>query len=153
MILKSKSSKPTHQELPLSPRRSDGFRNLSASENYLNRRTFLWNTFSMSGQGNKYCHRFPPILFTDQTIEMRDNTASSSGWSFFSPAPQSQPRALLHMSRRKIKSSRDPWSKIVSDWFQQKTIKEFLIGPFKFAQERLNIRCVWCVSGFFPCNV
>ena len=41
MILKSKSSKPTHQELPLSPRRSDGFRNLSASENYLNRRTFL----------------------------------------------------------------------------------------------------------------
>ena len=102
---------------------------------------------------NKYCHRFPPILFTDQTIEMRDNTASSSARSFFSPAPQSQPRALLHMSRRKIKSSRDPWSKIVSDWFQQKTIKEFLIGPFKFAQERLNIRCVWCVSGFFPCNV
>ena len=34
------------------------------------------------------------------------------------------------------------WSKIVSDWFQQKTIKVFLIGPFKFSREWLNARGV-----------
>ena len=43
-----------------------------------------------------------------------------------------------------------PWSKIVSDWFQQKTIKVFLIGPFKFVRERLNVRRVWRVSELFP---
>ena len=42
----------------------------------------------------------------------------------------------------------EPWSKIVSDWFQQKTIKVILIGPFKFARERLNVWRVWGVSGF-----
>ena len=40
-----------------------------------------------------------------------------------------------------------------SDWFQQKTIKVFLIGPFKFARGQLNVRRVWRVSGFFPRNV
>ena len=37
--------------------------------------------------------------------------------------------------------------------FSKKTIKVFLIGPFKFARERLNVRRVWRVSGFFPKNV
>ena len=45
------------------------------------------------------------------------------------------------------------WSKIVSDCFQQKTIKVFLIGPFKFAREQLNVRRAWRVSGFLPRNV
>ena len=54
------------------------------------------------------------------------------------------------MYRRKSKSSGEPWSKIVSDWFRQKkTIKVFLIRPFKFAWERLNVRRVWRVSGIF----
>ena len=54
---------------------------------------------------------------------------------------------------RGIKSSGEPWSKIVSDSFQQKTINVFLIGPFKFARERLNVRHIWLVSGrFFPRN-
>ena len=54
---------------------------------------------------------------------------------------------------RGIKSSGEPWSKIVSDPFQQKTINVFLIGPFKFARERLNVRRIWLVSGrFFPRN-
>ena len=44
----------------------------------------------------------------------------------------------------------NPGARFVSDWFQQKTIKVFLIGLFKFARERLNVRCVWRVSGFFP---
>ena len=65
------------------------------------------------------------------------------------PVKQSRPRALLRMQRRQIKSSGEPWRKIVSDWFQQKTIKVFLIGPFKFARERLNVWRVWRVSGFF----
>ena len=52
-----------------------------------------------------------------------------------------------------MKSSREPWSKIVSDWFQQKTMKVFLIVPFKFARERLNVRRLWRVIGFFPRNV
>ena len=53
-----------------------------------------------------------------------------------------------------MESSGEPWSKIASDWFQQKTIKKvFLIGPFKFTQERLNVRRAWRVSGFFPSNV
>ena len=65
----------------------------------------------------------------------------------------STPRALLRMTRREIESSGEPWSKIVSDCFQQKTIKVFLIGPFKFAWERLNVRRAWRVSGFFPRNV
>ena len=47
-----------------------------------------------------------------------------------------------------MKSPGEPWNKIVSDWFQQKTIKVFLIGPFKFARERVNVRRVWRVSGF-----
>ena len=34
--------------------------------------------------------------------------------------------------------------------FSKKTIKVFLIGLFKFARERLNVRRVWRVSGFFP---
>ena len=50
-------------------------------------------------------------------------------------------------------SSGEPWSKIVSDWFQRKTKKVFLIGPFKFARERLNVQRVWRVSRFFPRNV
>ena len=65
---------------------------------------------------------------------------------------QSRPRALLRMWRREIKSSGEPWSRIVSDWFQQKK-KVFLIGPFKFARERLNVLRVWRVSGVFPRNV
>ena len=44
----------------------------------------------------------------------------------------------------------NPGVRFVSDWFQQKTIKVFLIGLFKFARERLNVRRVWRVSGFFP---
>ena len=52
-----------------------------------------------------------------------------------------------------MKSPGEPWNKIVSDWFQQKTIKVLLIGPFKFARERVNVRRVWRVSGFFPGNV
>ena len=57
------------------------------------------------------------------------------------------------MKRREITSSEEPWSKIVSDWFQQKTVKVFLIGAFIFALERLNVRRVWRVSVFFPRNV
>ena len=44
----------------------------------------------------------------------------------------------------------NPGARFVSDWFQQKTMKVFLIGLFKFARERLNVRRVWRVSGFFP---
>ena len=29
----------------------------------------------------------------------------------------------------------------------------YLIGPFKFARERVNLRRVWRMSGFFPANV
>ena len=77
-----------------------------------------------------------------------------TSWAiFFFSAGQSPPRALRCMQRREIKSSGEPWSKIVSDWFQQKTIKVFLIGPFKFARERLNVRRVWRASGFFTRNV
>ena len=47
------------------------------------------------------------------------------------------------------KSSGEPWNEIVSDWFQQKkTIKVFLIGPFKLALEQVNVRRVWRVCGF-----
>ena len=28
----------------------------------------------------------------------------------------------------------------------------YLIGPFKFTQERVNVRLVWRVSGIFPGN-
>ena len=52
-----------------------------------------------------------------------------------------------------IKSSGEPWSEIVSDWFQKETIEVFLIGPFKFPRERLKVRRVWRVSGVFPRNV
>jgi len=61
--------------------------------------------------------------------------------------PNLDPRALLSASRQGGKSSGKPWSKIVSEWFQQKTIREFLIGPFKFARKRLNVWRVWHVSG------
>ena len=49
----------------------------------------------------------------------------------------------------------NPGARIVSNWFQQKTIKVFLIGLFKFERERLNVnvRRVWRVSGFFPRHV
>ena len=61
--------------------------------------------------------------------------------------PNLDPRALLGAWRLGRKSSGEPWSKIASDWFQQKTIKEFLIGPFKFARKRLNVWRVWHVTG------
>ena len=61
--------------------------------------------------------------------------------------PNLDPRALLGAWRPGRKSSWEPWSKIVSGWFQQKTIKEFLIGPFKFARKRLNVWRVWYVTG------
>ena len=57
------------------------------------------------------------------------------------------------MSRREIKNSWEPWNKIVSDWFEQKTINVYLIGPFKFAREHLNVWRVWRVSGFSPRGV
>ena len=57
------------------------------------------------------------------------------------------PRALLAW-RPGTKSSGEPWNKIVSDWFQQKTIKLLSIGPFKFAREWVNVRRVWRVSAF-----
>ena len=41
----------------------------------------------------------------------------------------------------------NPGARIVSNWFQQKTIKVFLIGLFKFERERLNMRRVWRVRG------
>ena len=44
----------------------------------------------------------------------------------------------------------NPGARFVSDWFQQKTIKVFLIGLFKCARERLNVRRVWRGGGFFP---
>ena len=47
----------------------------------------------------------------------------------------------------------NPGARIVSNWFQQKTIKVFLIGLFKFERERLNVRRVWRVSWFFPRHV
>ena len=34
--------------------------------------------------------------------------------------------------------------------FSKKTIKVFLIGPLKFARERLNVQRVWRVRGFSP---
>ena len=49
-------------------------------------------------------------------------------------------------------SSGEPWSKIVSEWKKVKT-KVFLISPFKFARQLLNVRSVWRVRGFFPINV
>ena len=60
---------------------------------------------------------------------------------------------LFSALRSGRKSSGEPWNKIVSDWFQQKTINVFLIGPFKFARARVNVWRVWRVSGFFPRNV
>ena len=47
----------------------------------------------------------------------------------------------------------NPGARFVSDWFQLKTIKVFLIGLFKFARERLNVRRVWRVSGFFSLDM
>ena len=47
----------------------------------------------------------------------------------------------------------NPGARFVSDWFQQKTITVFLIGLFKFARERLNVRRVWRVSGFFSLDM
>ena len=39
---------------------------------------------------------------------------------------------------------------MVSDWFQLKTIKVFLIGLFKCARERLNVRRVSVFNGTHP---
>ena len=69
------------------------------------------------------------------------------------PSPISTQSTSAHLEERAIKSSGDPWNKIVSDLFQQKTIKVLLIDPFKFARERLNVRRVWLEIGFFPINI
>ena len=61
------------------------------------------------------------------------------------------PRAFLRMTNKE----EELWGTLEqvrlspSDWFQQKTIKLFLTGPFKFARERVDVRRVWRVSGFF----
>ena len=65
----------------------------------------------------------------------------------------SDPRRCTKGSRplgTRLRALGNPGARFVSDWFQQKTIKVFLIGLFKFARERLNVRRVWRVSGFFP---
>ena len=65
----------------------------------------------------------------------------------------SRPQSSSAHYGRGGKSSGKPWNKIVSHWFQQKTINVFLIGSFKFARERVYVRRVWRVSEFFPRNV
>ena len=64
------------------------------------------------------------------------------------PVTQSRPRALLRMYRREIKNSGNPGARLSLIGFSKKTIKVILIGPFKFARERLNVWRVWGVSGF-----
>ena len=56
------------------------------------------------------------------------------------------PRALLRMTAREEELS-GTLEQDFSDWFQKKIIKAFLIGPFKFVRERVNVRHVWRVSG------
>ena len=63
---------------------------------------------------------------------------------------QSRPRALLRMQKREIKSSGETWSKIVSDWFQQKNNKSVSDQSIQVCTRRLNMRRV---SGFFLRNV
>ena len=69
-----------------------------------------------------------------------------------------------HQSRPQDTSAHDEerdrelWGTLEQDLpligFSKKTIKKvFLIGPFKFARERLNVRRAWRVSGFFPRDV
>ena len=48
---------------------------------------------------------------------------------------------------------RNPAARLSLIGFKKKTIKVFLIGPFKFAREQSNVWRVWRVSGFFPRNV
>ena len=58
------------------------------------------------------------------------------------PVKQSRPRALGN-----------PGTGLSLIDFNKKTIKVFLIGPFKFAREQLNVWRVWRVSRFFLRNV
>ena len=57
------------------------------------------------------------------------------------------------MTAREGRALGGTWSKAISDWigFNKKTIN--LIGSFKFARERVNLRQVWRMSGSFPGNV
>ena len=64
------------------------------------------------------------------------------------------PRALVRMTAKE----EELWGTLEQNFlsmigFSKKTIKVFLIGPFRFARERVNVRRVWRVSGFFPRNV
>ena len=82
------------------------------------------------------------ILFFSDVVAPLSSTGSKLDPELFCACRGERSRALGN-----------PGGKIVSDWFQQKTIKVFLIGLFKFARGRLNVRRVWRVSGFFPRHV
>ena len=47
----------------------------------------------------------------------------------------------------------NPGARLSLIGFREKTIEVFLNGQFKFARERLNVRRVWRLNGFFPRNV
>ena len=60
-----------------------------------------------------------------------------------------EPRALLSMTAREGRALENPETRLSLIGFSKKTctINVYLIGPFKFARERVNMRCVWRVSG------
>ena len=64
------------------------------------------------------------------------------------------PRALLRVTTRED----ELWGTLEQNCLRlasakNKNKKVVLIGPFKFARERLNVRRVWLVSRFFPRNI
>ena len=95
-----------------------------------------------------------PLQCWDVMAKLRDknNIAKGSG--------ETKGRKIVQSSSAHVEErDQELWGTLEQDclWLvstkKKPTIKVFLIGPFKFARERLNVRRVWRVSGFFPRNV
>ena len=71
---------------------------------------------------------------------------------FFLPRAQSRPQSSSAHDIRGGRALGSLGTKLTLIGFSKKQQK-CVIGPFKFARERVNARRVWRVSGFFPRNV
>ena len=108
-------------------------------------------------------HRFTMILRFTKSLRPGESLISSPRHLFFvGNFVESfrfwailDPRAFLRMTNKEeeLRGTLEQVRLSPSDWFQQKTIKVFLTGPLKFARERVDVRRVWRVSGFFLRNV
>ena len=123
--------------------------NRGALSNFYKKRSSAWN---WSGR-HLFCYR---VWAQKKSANPQSTPACTDKTGLYSMKLawlQSRPRALCACRGERSRALGNPGTRFSLIGFSKKTIKVFLIGPYKFARERLNMRRVWRMSGFFPRNV